>query len=281
MKALSSSFLPGFRLIRAGLALLTVASLLAGCATQKQVREIVGQSDLATVSAAAGLNPTQPGAADWREASAKIEAFIAAHPDNPVTIAALRVRQAVMLLHHQQLQLAQAAFSEAPMDQLKTARDRALKRLEQPLVWYYGAADRDWTDADLEAARKALTELEARWNELDATTDGGMRDFLAGLRAMVGVKLAANTSGADPARAQLESALNTYTGMLPPGETQRWSTEPWPPANLQRSDPAPVEIRRRFEAEAIIEAARAAMQQNQIPPPAGVTNAWLRGRLAL
>src|SRR6185503_14329741 len=91
-------------------AVLAAMLFSSGCATQRQVKEIVSASNMASLSAELGLgseDPSKPagGGDSWKQASAKIEAFVAEHPENKTTIAALRVRQAVLLLNNKQYHL--------------------------------------------------------------------------------------------------------------------------------------------------------------------------------
>ena len=109
-----------------------VVLFTASCeSTSNEVGGLVSASD-ATLSA--DLNRGVAGAlagSNVAEVSRRIDAFIAAHPDQKTTNASLRVRQAVMLLQNKQTNLAEAAFNQAALADLKgSTRDEALKRLE-------------------------------------------------------------------------------------------------------------------------------------------------------
>src|SRR4051812_4230493 len=93
---------------------LLTAFVLASCVSTEQIKQIVSESNAATLSAE--LNPgsaSAAGTANVQEISKKIEAFIAANPDQKTTNASLRVRQALTLLQNGQPNLAAAAFDQA------------------------------------------------------------------------------------------------------------------------------------------------------------------------
>src|SRR6478736_202859 len=112
--------------------------LVAGCATRDEVQNAVNAANVAALSSE--LNPGAAGAigsTNVAEASRRIEAFIAANPEQKSANASLRVRQAVMLLQNGQTNLARAAFNAASLDDLKgSTRDQALKQLQETLIWY-------------------------------------------------------------------------------------------------------------------------------------------------
>src|SRR5438128_2365112 len=78
---------------------LAVALLCAGCASTKQVKSIVAESNAALLAAQiadvglAGDPSSVSNKPDWQAASSKIDEFIAGHPDQDVAASALRVRQ--------------------------------------------------------------------------------------------------------------------------------------------------------------------------------------------
>jgi len=163
-------------------AVLAAALFATGCATQRQVKEIVSASNMASLSTELGLggeDPSKPagGGDSWKQASAKIEAFVAEHPENKTTIAVLRVRQAVMLLNNKQYNLAKAAFAEAKLEDLRaSSRDRSLKRLETDLLWWYPTAGGTLPAGEFTTASNALTHISTVWSDLKAPEDEGIRD---------------------------------------------------------------------------------------------------------
>lgn len=269
-----------------------VAVALAGCVTDDQVKRIVSDSNVASLSAQldlGGVNAAGPGAAgNWQEASKKIEAIIAANPDQVSTNAALRVRQAVMLLQNQQYNLAAAAFDEASLDNLHTARDRAFKTLATELVWWYRTAGNS-ESIDFTVAAAAQTKIDnvAKGLMADAAQaklNEGIRDLLVAMRAFIGVKMATDVFGVDPARTYLQDAINAFAASLPAGETVAWAaleTAPntWPPDGMSLEVAVSGTNRRHFTALSLIDAAKKAMAANAITG-VQVSDAYFQARLA-
>ena len=172
----------------AGFLLLTfIAGIVSGCATKGEVKGIVEASnkellmstELAFVNTAImgtgadstsashsglGEKPTVDQQEQWKVLSGKIDAFIAAHPDQKVTASALRMRQAMLLLAHKQYNLANAAFNMVEPQLLNTARDKALYTLRTHLVWWFRVSDAKVLG--LEELRQADKALEAFQNEI-------------------------------------------------------------------------------------------------------------------
>jgi hypothetical protein len=221
-------------------ALAAAILLVDGCATQRKTEDIVTESNAALLAAGVPDVQLQPdgvrsgGTVDWQSASRKIDAFIAAHPDQRVTNGALRVRQGVLLLAYRQYDLAQAAFNAAA--DLKTDRDKALKALSPWLVWWYQhSADPTLNPLQREKAREALSAFDAEIAKVRASPD--IRDFLAEMRAYIGLKLASEEQG-DAKRATFIDTLNRYSeiftaedlnaltqGNLKPGSSAVTTTE--------------------------------------------------------
>lgn len=260
---------------RTGVAVAALA--LASCVTDDQVKQIVTESNLASLSAQldfGGVNAAGPGAAgNWQDASKKIEAVIAANPDQVSMNAALRVRQAVMLLQNGQYNLATAAFGEASLDNLHTARDRAFKTLAKELVWWYQIAGNS-ESIDFPTATAAQAKIDGVVKTLtadpqQAKLNEGIRDLLVAMRAFIGVKMATDVYGVDQARTYLQDAINGFAASLPVGETAAWTkleTAPntWPPAGLSLDVAVSGTNRRHFTALSLIDAAKKAMAANAI-----------------
>ncbi len=269
-----------------------VAALaLASCVTDDQVKQIVSESNLASLSAQldlGGVNAAGPGAAgNWQDASKKIEAVIAANPDQVSTNAALRVRQAVMLLQNGQYNLATAAFGEASLDNLHTARDRAFKTLATELVWWYQIAGNN-ESIDFATATAAQAKIDGVVKNLTADAaqaklNEGISDLLVAMRAFIGVKMATDVFGVDPARTYLQNAINAFAASLPPGETAAWATQetapnPWPPAGMSLDVAVSGTNRRHFTALSLIDAAKKAMTANAITG-VQVSDAYFQARI--
>jgi len=274
---------------RSCLVALAVAVLIAGCATRRQVADVVARSNFAILSASSGLNPKPGAPGDVRDAAARLENLIAEHPDSPALVAALRLRQAVLYLHARQLNLAEAAFDEVKTADLHTSRDQALKALQDDLLWWYASADHPFSQregtggqSDFLQASNALVNLRGQWIRLKAPEDQGIRDYLAIMRAFIGVKLANDTSGIEAARSHLTSTLNSFSAMLPAGETERWLNieTNWPPKDVSPDTALLPKLRRRFETEAVLKAAVTAISNNAIPGPLLITNQFFMKRIA-
>ena len=285
---MKNTTLPRFRLFTASV-VLAAALFSIGCATQRQVKEIINESNMASLSAELGLGSEDPGKPagggdSWKQASAKIEAFIAAHPENKTTIAVLRVRQAMMLLNNKQYHLAKAAFDEAKLEDLRaSSRDRSLKRLDKDLLWWYPTAGGTLPRNEFSIASNALAHVTAVWSDLKAAEDEGIRDWLAALRAWIGLKMAndadADVFGTNVVRGFLEDAINTYATMLPPNEAAQWqSTTNFPPAGLTPEVAITGPNRRRFRANDLIEGAKKAIASNRISTP-DIKEQYFRDRI--
>ena len=218
---------------RIGIQLLSLMAglvLVAGCASTRQVREIVATSNAAALQATLGVSDFG-GAGSGTNAVQAIDQFIAAHPDQPKTIAALRLRQAMLLLTQRRFNLAQAAFNEVKAEHLVTARDLALVRLREDLLWYY----RHSTDNPVDSVRgdRTLAALQKEIFELDASVRQGaveneeIRDRLAELRVQLGLSLA-RAFPPLPMRQRVEQAINDYSRIFTPGDLQAMRQEgPW------------------------------------------------------
>jgi len=262
-----------------------VVLFTAGCPSSTEVGDLVSASD-ATLSAdlnrgAAGIL----GGTDVAEVSRRLDAFIAAHPEQKATNASLRVRQGVMLLQNKQTNLAEAAFNQAALADLKgSTRDAALKRLQDTLIWYHrtaGATALDGTEG------KHYQKLTAEIAGLTAPADEDIRDYLAAVRAWIGIKRASLSFG--PAAATLlTQAINDYAATLAAGETAAWENEekrtasnprPWPHGTAF-ADAATAANRRHFRARDLIEGANAASALNAIAfKPTAIADAYFRARL--
>lgn len=260
-------------------------ALVIGCATQREVEDIVARANFASIAPEIGLaaEPSgRPGAPapDWPAASARIEQFIAAHPDNPATIAALRLRQATLLLQNKQWHLASNSFAQAERKHLHSARDRAINDLSGSFLWWYAVAGSP-EGIEVNEGTNALARISRQWSGLKDPRDEGVRDFLGAMRAWIGLRMANDARGGDAVNF-FTNSLNTYSAMLPAGETATWLTGTnWPPGNIKPETATSGAWRRRFRVEDVLAAARTAMQRNNIQPPLAVTNSYFRSRLGL
>lgn len=240
-----------------GLALLlAVTGGIAGCITAPEVAKIVAQSNAAMLAGQLGGLPSPEGKSGNAEslsaASARIDAFVEAHADQKQVVAPLRIRQAMLLLAHQQFNSARSAFDAASIGDLVTARDQALKRNQAHLLWWFAASGKKiWTAEDFAAAGKALDDLKAEHGKLTGSPE--IRDYLGELRAWIGVTHAGRSTSPDRARALLVDALDQYANLFTPAELELIATDQNPPGG---ETSVGQELRRRLRAKAVLATAR-------------------------
>jgi len=238
-----------------GLVGISLALLVAGCVTREQVASIVAQSNAAMISSQLGDLPQKDGekpGQSWMDSNQQIEAFVAAHPDQPEITAPLRVRQAMLLLSNKQINLAQAAFDSVAETDLHTARDQTLKRNAGHLVWWFSHSANDtWTAVDQTQASNALKALAESQDSLSDSPD--IRDYLAEMRAWIGLSSAKQTTRADEARKRLEDALDTYARIFSAHDLEvlQNGNEQLPDSKALTSD-----VRRRVRARIVLTAAQ-------------------------
>ncbi len=257
MKPLSDSLVhPRRALLRCfTLLLVGLALLAAGCATREQVAAIVAESNASMISSQLGglaQKSGDPSTPNWQSASEQIETFIAAHPDQKAVTAPLRIRQAMLLLANKQTSLARAAFDSVTDGDLYTDRDRALKQHAATLVWWFSNSASDtWSAADQTEAARALAALGQVHVDLAKSPD--IRDYLAEMRAWIGLAAAKQTTDEAEARRRLVDALDTYAKIFSPEEFPLLAagTASLPDLKALTSD-----VRRRVRAAAVLAAAR-------------------------
>ncbi len=248
MQTLTANFIRSFRASAIVTALAAAILLVDGCATKRETTEVVTESNAALLAQLQPDGAGGGGAVDWQSASSKIDALIAAHPDQRVTNGSLRVRQGVLLLAHRQYDLAQAAFNAAT--DLKTDRDKALKALSPWLVWWYQhSADPTLNPLQRAKAREALSAFDTQIAKVQGSPD--IRDFLAEMRARIGLKLASEEQG-DAKRATFVDTLNRYSEIFTPEDLDALARGNLKPA----SNAVTITERRRLRAQAVIAKAK-------------------------
>lgn len=236
--------------------LLALALTGASCITAPEVARIVAQSNAAMLTGQLGGLPAPDGKGGNAEmlsaASARIEAFIEAHAEQKQIVAPLRIRQAMLLLAHQQFNLARTAFEAVRADDLVSARDQALKRNQAHLLWWFAASEKKtWSAEDFAAATAALADLKAEHAKLEGSPE--IRDYLGELRAWIGVTQAARSTNPDRARALLVATLDQYASLFTPAELPLIGNEPTPTGG---ENTVGAETRRRLRAKAVLALAR-------------------------
>jgi len=207
--------------IRTALALLLVVS--SGCATTKEVQEIVSRTNAAMISPGriGQKGETKPA---WEVESARIEAFIEANPDADVTNAALRVRQGMLLATHKQDAYALLAFEQIKdRDQLVSERDRALYDLHEHIVWWFKVSEEHFGGEPPTAAGKkgtgdyemvvpALAAFREVCNGLPPGSSA--RNYLEEMRAWIAATYAKDLTVAEFAQSAIEDGLSRYASQF-------------------------------------------------------------------
>ena len=242
--------------IRVALALVLIAAV-SGCATTRDVQEIVSRTNVAMIPAQSLVQKDQTSG-NWTDENARIEAFIEANPTDEVTIAALRARQGMLLAVNKQDAYALMAFEQIKdPSQLVSARDRALYDLREHIVWWFKvsnqrfdgtpptAADKEGS-GDYAAAVRALDEYEPVCNGLPPGS--GIRIYLEEMRAWIAVSYANNLTDQAIAQSALVNGLNRYAEQFTSDDLE------WLEKNLQ-SDPEKLpflSLKRRLRAKAVV-----------------------------
>ena len=234
-----------------------VAALFAGCATSNQVKSIVAESNaamFATQLPDIDLGGEPGGAnkpSDPAVVSKKIDDFIAAHPDQKVATSALRVRQAMLLIVHGEYELARTAFADAT--ELKTDRDKALKALSEPIIWWWEHSQATaLDDAQLVKSQEHLGAFDLELSKVEASPD--IHDLLAEMRARIGLKRVASLQLGDGTRKKdaFVDVLNHYGAIFTTNDIAVIKS-----GKLTPQSPAiSADEKRRLRALAVIEKAK-------------------------
>ena len=242
--------------IHMALALLLIA-VSSGCATTKDVQEIVSRTNAAMIPTETivqkGENRT-----DWKAENDRIEAFIEANPTADVTNATLRVRQGMLLAINGQDAYAMMAFEQLKdPSQLVSARDRALYDLHPDIVWWFKVSNERFdgtppTESDKEgsgdyaAAYKALADFPTVCNGLPSGSS--IRIYLEEMRAWIAVSYVNNLTDEEIAQTALVDGLNRYAEQFTSDDLE------WLGKNLQTEpDDLPfLSLKRRLRAKAVV-----------------------------
>ena len=251
------------RSFNAGFLFLLVATLATGCVTRRQVAEIVGDSNAAILASQMGveaeLAPNPATTASTDDVARKIDAFIAAHPEQKTTAGALRVRQAVFYLSQKKYDLAQAAFDAAVFQDLHSDRDKALKELSRHVVWWYQTAPRALQRPELRNelpnANKTLAAFQEQIQKRAASPD--TRDFLAEMRAWIGLKFAEVGNTSKQIGQRLGAVVNDYAAIFDDADLAWFADSRGTPGK----EPTATQIRRRLRARAVFKDASTQLQQ--------------------
>jgi hypothetical protein len=255
-----------------------ILMLLAGCATPNDVALMVARSNSAMVAGEVGM-PEPSGAVGtdgWQESWNRLETFIAAHPNLSDVTGPLRIRQAMLLLGHGQIGLAQAAFHAVEIWDLHLERDQVLKRNQEILLWWFAnSGEQSWNGEDQAQAENALTRLAQETARLDHNPE--IRDYLAELGAWIGLAAVQQTVSIERSREWVEDALNIYARIFTDDDfavlADRTERLPDPAA------PGPV-VQRRLRAPMVLDKARQVNQSADLRarPENAFIDAWINAQ---
>src|SRR6185503_1412983 len=164
-----------------------LALAISACATRAQVEEVVSESNAALTSPE-WVQHDQTGG-DWKAAVQKIDRLISAHPEEERLVAALRVRQSLLLTVYKQDALAREAWKLVKPGKL-SERDQAFFALSDHLIWWYKRAPvaGALNPAERAKAGSASQDIFVRCGALTAGSDA--RQFLATMAANMVLKRA-------------------------------------------------------------------------------------------
>lgn len=165
----------------------TIAVGTVGCATQKDVRRIVAETNAAMMSPyldKAGENKRN----DWKDPVEKIDRLIAANPDQKTLVNHLRVRQAMLLTVYQRGNLAKERWKLIDGNALTTERDKALYNNWPMLVWWYKRAP-DPAALDEMEQRKAINGMNNLNSTIKNLKSMDVLIYLSTIQAQMALKL--------------------------------------------------------------------------------------------
>jgi hypothetical protein len=202
---------------------------LSGCVTQQQVKAIVAESNAAMVSPSLNIPEGEQGAS-WKEAVTKIDQLISSHPDQPVLVNHLRVRQAMLLTVNKQDSLAEACWKRIDGSALTTERDAALFANHACLVWWYKRAS-NAAPLDKQESLQAEGCIQGLSESLDGLETSSIRIFLGTIRVQMDLKLLNSARINTPERKQavvqgLTNALEAYVVLFSEEDIQ-WVRDHW------------------------------------------------------
>jgi len=255
-------------------------SIVISCTSNRQVQQSIDKTNEALLKTTAALNravlpgevlPDSKGqekAEPWEEPSARIDAFIAEHPDDIRAASALRVRQGMLLLAYKKYNLAGAAFDQAT--DLHLARDKALKALKDELIWWFKV---DQTEAPGNEVNDIITAFNKQIKTLGGDPENkSIRDYLAEMRAWIQLYVASKSSNNTMLANNIASAMDNYAETLTNEDIKAINTGKTTPG----LGPVSLQARRQIRAMAVIDRAAELVkniQQDGLTVPYKSTNA--------
>ena len=252
--------------LTATICLVVMLSLITGCANNREIiqqvettNKILLESTIPQLEAANKtlLDSTLPSEVlpdnrkkviePWQVPSARIDAYIAAHPDNIPTASALRIRQAMLLLAYKQYHLAGAAFDQAT--ELHLARDRALRALKKELIWWFKVDQERAPGNEVDDVIRAFSDQIAILS--GDSENESIRDYLAEMRAWIQLYAASHAVNGKMMAKDIASAMDLYAETLTEDDITAINTGNTTPG----LGPVSLQVRRQIRAMEVIKRA--------------------------
>jgi hypothetical protein len=182
----------------------------------------------------------------------------------------------MQLLAGGQFDFAEAAFNQVFLDDLPTARDQALKRNQETLLWWFAnSTTHAWTANDQALADRALTNLKDEQSRLADSPE--IRDYLAEMRAWIGLSAARQSTSTNRMRDRIEESLNVYSWIFTPDDLLVLAGD----SAGEAAPKTPANLRRRLRARALLDVARELNISRNLGahPETPEFDAWIQGRL--
>jgi hypothetical protein len=258
------------------LVLAAIALTQAGCATRADVVEVVTTTNLAMITPELG-QPGKTGGDAWKEPVEKIDKLISEHADQKKLVAALRLRQAMVLTVYGQNNLANAAFDLIEAANLHSERDKALYGLREEMTWWYRRATHKMPLTKNERG-KATTYLENIKVTCDTLTRGSdIRHYLETMRGFMAARIA-NDSPIQQAASKaaveqlMAEALKRYVGTFDAPDIE-WLKIQCASTDLAGDEPL-AKLRMRFELRTIVKKYFSLARESSLSPT--WEPAWLK-----
>lgn len=179
------------------LTLLIVITSSISCITQRQVKEIVENTNAQTVNTYLDRPGHDANNQEWKDSIAEIDKIISANPDQKTLINHLRVRQAMLLTVYSQGNLANEIWNLVENDKLTNERDKALYSNRKALIWWYEHASQS-TPFDIFQQDKAKEFRNEMLQNLNGVENKGLRIYLSTIIAQIALRVANDSDVSTP-----------------------------------------------------------------------------------
>lgn len=188
----------------------------------------------------------------FNDAHRLLDGSIAQNAADKGKVASIQIMKAMAYLWAGQFHQAQIAFNAVDIRNLRSVRDQALKRIQEPLLWWFATSTKPtWDVTDFTQAQAALGQLGHEQTRLADAPE--TRDYIAELRAWIGLSAARNTLAANRARDLVLDTLDVYAQIFTPDDFVAIA-EAKP--ELASSEVIDSVVRRRLRAKPVLDFAR-------------------------